>query len=171
MTSRQTEGLPPWIGDNEWMERWVNGRLDELLPLLRLGHPETEEDAAVWAAKYGDVEPLKKLVEKLHPEWMPYLDFPPRQRRPEPESIDRALEDYELIRGLWQREYSQPNRPRGSVTAEAIAARRNGISETKLRLAMKRDSRRRSIDDKETMPYLSYIRWHLRMLWWGRDDE
>jgi hypothetical protein len=154
-----TATKPPWTGDDEWMERWVNEQLDTLprWDPLRDETPEAlEERAAIRAAVYRrEIGPLRELVRRTHPRLAPFINLPigegrtqgDRRPREEPESIERALDDVYLIYAIWQHEYGRQDRPDNSVTAEEIAARRNGIDhpddQRTLRLAMRRDERQR----------------------------
>jgi hypothetical protein len=130
--------LPPWSGDNDWMERWVNEQLDE-----RFGKPQPldpgwgEPDGfEIEAAEHGDIEPLKKK----YPHLAPYLRLPKRARgkrfkRAADIREEQAATDVWLIRDLWQEKYGRKNRSmhQGEITAEEIAARRWGVEESVIR--------------------------------------
>jgi hypothetical protein len=141
----------PWTGDDEKMTFWLKERLAEM------PRPQpTEEDVALLAAKHGDVEPLRKLVQKQHPRWVRYINRPDgepgrtqgdRFLPQEPEVIRRAIEDVERIRAVWQKHFpGKMNRPQGSGAVD-FAAALNGIKDTnELVLALQRDEDRRRSD-------------------------
>jgi len=155
MTTKPLWDAPPavmtkWV--NEQLDRM---KLDELEEAFQWADtPEVQEVVArydagwgeeIQAAMYGNLAPIRKRLVTLarNPEEaaalakiaQQYVHFPPPQRDgrgkrrlstlPHPRVV-RAAADVERIFALWRKEYTKKKR-HGLITAEQIAAERNGI--------------------------------------------
>jgi hypothetical protein len=143
--------MTKWV--NEQLDRIKLAELEEAFQWANT--PEVQEvvihyDAGwgeeIQAAMYGDLTPIRKRLVTLarNPEEaaaltnivQQYVHFPPPQRGgrgkrrlstlPHPRVV-RAVADVERIITLWREEYKRKNRS-DLVTAEQIAAERNGIT-------------------------------------------
>jgi hypothetical protein len=152
---------PPLIAcndrDRKRMETWLNAKLDRILDILKRelaewshrlakeikDDPDFQQrqisDGVVEAARRGDLGPARKKYPELAAADM--LKLPARpgrgKRFPRPKGV---IDDHLLteavwvaakIRVLWKRHY--PRRPRGYDSPEAIAARRYGVDEERVR--------------------------------------
>jgi hypothetical protein len=103
-------------------------------------HREQREQRAV---ADGDIEALRALHPRLAAFINPINPIKPKRKRPfddhdwqvlSPEDcLDEARNDVPRIRGLWKEKFGRQNRPRGSLTAEQIAAERWGLEERDVR--------------------------------------
>lgn len=163
--------LPPWKAksreDVEWMENWVNQKLDEwhkengldqswfvaeLEKGVKAEKWRATEEYALIAAETGDIEPLKAL----YPHLAKYLRKSERSAgnhlRPPPGGgrAEKAARDVPRIRGIWLMFYGRTNRTvrEGSVsklgasislglTAVEIAARRHKVAASSVEKALK----------------------------------
>ena len=148
--------LPPWIArsarEREAMIRWVNQQLNHeeetqfqyqkapSIPFPRKRNWAEKLDAARKAADWGNLGPLITMFPYLEP----YLCAPKLkkgQRRPpnpwtefgQSFSARTAVDDVGRIHRLWKQCYGLKKRVRGQITAEEIAAHRNGVRVEKLR--------------------------------------
>jgi hypothetical protein len=103
---------------------------------------------AMNAADRGNIEPLAKL----YPHLRPYLKAKrkgqgKRARKydnpflvPSLVAVERAAEDSKRIRALWKSQFGRTNSPFG-ITADALAAKYNGIKVSDLIALRKRSSK------------------------------
>jgi hypothetical protein len=153
--------------DRQWMERWLNAKLDQILyafnrPWLDAiaGFSKAMKDdpdfqrrtsdqlaefraqrnsggAVIEAAQRGDLAPARKKYPELAAADMLKLPARPGRGKRFPKVKDRepdlteAVWDAAKIRRIWKRHY--PRRPRGYDSPEAMAARRNGVDEERVR--------------------------------------
>jgi hypothetical protein len=152
------------------MRQWVNERLDEENAAFDIQQmkieatqdwgpdPTPEEmrqhrrrfvfDMAKSAAQdHDDVRLLRKLYTEIADFIHPRKRKRGQRRRPRGNWIKRwhlrvAIDDVHRIRGIWVQHYGKRNRPRGTVTAEAIAAERHDLTEDEVRSAKNHGARR-----------------------------
>lgn len=148
---------PPWEAKNsrerEWMERWVNARLNELdsekLDRLEKRLNATNASAPEWSiikaqmdehvlkkaletAECGDMALLRNLYPRLARFInRPRLDKPGDHFLRDPEqlapSLKWAIEDVDRIKTIWKQYYGKQNRRDGQLSALEIAANRHGV--------------------------------------------
>lgn len=149
--------LPPWEAKNsrerEWMERWVNAKLDELdsedldrlerqinaanasapeWPTIKAQMDEHDLKKALERAERGDMASLRKLYPRLARFInRPKLDKPGDHFLRDPKQLDAslkwAIEDMDRIKTIWKNYYGKQNRRDGQLSALEIAANRHGV--------------------------------------------
>jgi hypothetical protein len=114
-----------------------------------------EKLAILQADEQGNIEPLRKQVQKQNPDFARFIQ-PPRRGRgkrfekpPHPASdrLDQAVAELRDARSFLQAFYKKTGRPRGQLTAEQILAERWDLTENEIR--KRRISRSRLRQDRQ----------------------
>jgi len=100
-----------------------------------------EELAIRQADEQGNIEPLRKQVQKQNPRLARFIKLPRRGRgkrfekppHPASDRLDQAVAELRDARSFLQAFYKKTGRPRGRLTAEQILAERWDLTENEIR--------------------------------------
>jgi|SRR6516165_3909947 hypothetical protein len=106
---------------------------------LTIGKRELRE----WLEQRAIAESDIKALRKLHPKLEPFMPIKPKRKRPfgdhdwqglSPEDcLTEALREKKEIRKIWKKKFRKTNRPRGTLTADEIVAKRWGLTKEDVR--------------------------------------
>jgi hypothetical protein len=160
---------PPWNASEAVMTKWVieNLRFDPYHPgvMQDIEDLENMEEGGLAyvirrAEQHKDIAPLREKLCELLPKLAKtpvqakdlkyiaehfFVDLPKRRvgrKYPlEDDAVGNAIYDSKLITALWQQHYGKSRRRRGLVTADEIAAKRRGVTVTKMNIRRGNDAR------------------------------